>query len=135
MTQALSIISIYEKAANKRMIDRIKQLTPESSPLWGKMSVDQMCRHCTLTIKISQGKLDLKFNHLLSIVGRIFKQKIVASDVFEQNIPTAKELIITRHYPFEKSKNELIKNFSRFSIEGKKSIKTLYHPFFWRNDT
>ena len=122
--------SIYEKAANRRMIERIKKLTPESTPLWGKMSVDQMCRHCTLSIKIPQGKLDLKYNHLLSIIGRVFKQKIITDHVLEQNIPTVKELLVRRHYPFEKSKNDLIKNFSRFSIEGKASIKNLNHPYF-----
>ncbi|MBW4360014.1 hypothetical protein [Flavobacterium taihuense] len=44
--------SIYDKADNAAMIARINSLTAESKPLWGKMTVDQMCKHCNTTIQL-----------------------------------------------------------------------------------
>jgi hypothetical protein len=45
--------SIYDKTSNDAMIARINKLTPESKPVWGKMNVAQMCKHCSLAINIA----------------------------------------------------------------------------------
>lgn len=120
--------SIYDKTSNEEMITRINSLTPESKPLWGKMTVDQMLRHCTSAANVAFGTQDLKVNFLMRFLGKSMKTKIFNSE-FKKNSPTAPEFIFKGNYDFESSKNELIKNFSRFA-EGHQAIKIDVHPFW-----
>ncbi|MEO8235926.1 MAG: DUF1569 domain-containing protein, partial [Flavobacterium sp.] len=70
----------------------------------------------------------IKVNFLMKFLGKMLKNKVFNSD-FGKNSPTAKEFIFTDKYDFEASRNELIKNFSRFA-EGTQSIKITNHPFW-----
>lgn len=122
--------SIYDKASNDFMIARINKLTPESKALWGKMNAAQMCRHCAIAIDIAFGKGDLKVNFLMKLLGKMLKKKVFYGGEMGKNSPTAKEFIITEDLDLEKTKAELITNFSRFASEGKSVIKTMNHPFW-----
>jgi len=122
--------SIYNKASNEALIARINSLTPESKSIWGKMSVDQMLVHCKLATDVAFGKQDLKINFLIKLLGKILKKKVFYGGEMSKNSPTPKEFIITGHHDLEKVKAELIVNISRFASEGKKSIKTMNHPFW-----
>ena len=122
--------SIYDKASNDAMIARINKLTPETKAVWGKMTVDQMLRHCKLATDVAFGKQGLKVNFLMKILGKLLKKKVFYGGDMGKNSPTAKEFTITNHYDLEKEKSELIANFSRFASEGKSAIKTMDHPFW-----
>lgn len=122
--------SIYNKEDNDLIITRINKLTPESRALWGKMTVDQMLQHCTVTSDVAFGKKDIKINFLLKFLGRMLKKKVFYGGDMGKNSPTAKEFIITTHVEFEKAKSDFIANFSRFASEGKSSIKLMNHPFW-----
>jgi hypothetical protein len=122
--------SIYDKASNDSMIARINKLTPESKALWGKMNAAQMCRHCAIAIDIAFGKGDLKVNFLMKLLGKMLKKKVFYGGEMGKNSPTAKEFIITEDLDLQKTKAELITNFSRFASEGKSVIKTMNHPFW-----
>lgn len=122
--------SIYDKASSEVMITRINNLTSESQPLWGKMSVDQMLHHCKLATDVAFGNQDLKINFLMKLLGKMLKKKVFYGGDMGKNSPTAKEFIITEHFDLEKVKSELIANFSRFAFEGTSSIKLMDHPFW-----
>ncbi|WP_264522208.1 DUF1569 domain-containing protein [Flavobacterium sp. N1994] len=122
--------SIYNKTDNDLIIARINKLTPESKALWGKMTVDQMLQHCTVTSDVAFGKREIKINFLLKLLGRMLKKKVFYGGDMGKNSPTAKEFIITNHIEFEKAKAAFIANFSRFASEGKSSIKLMNHPFW-----
>jgi hypothetical protein len=119
--------SIFHKAGNEAMIVRINSLTPESQALWGKMTVDQMCKHCTSAIVVAFGKR-IKVNFLMRFLGKMMKEKIFNSE-FKKNSPTAKEFVFTDHYNFQEAKNDFITEFKKFA-EGHQSIKTTDHPFW-----
>jgi hypothetical protein len=121
---------IFDKAGNESMIARINLLTPESQVLWGKMTVEQMCKHCSLAINVAFGKQDLKINFLMKLIGKMLKNKVIHGDHLKKESPTAKEFIVTAHFDLEKVKSELTANFSRFTPEGKASILVLDHPFW-----
>jgi hypothetical protein len=110
------------------MLSRINNLTPESPALWGKMSVDQMLKHCSAAIDVSFGEKDLKINFFMKLLGKMLKNKVFNSE-FQKNSPTAPEFIFKEHYDFEKEKQELINRFSRFT-QGHSSIKVMNHPFW-----
>jgi small-conductance mechanosensitive channel len=120
--------NIFNTTDNQEIITRINKLTSESQALWGKMSVDQMCKHVNEAIIVAFGENTIKVNFIFRLLGRMMKNKVFNSE-FQKNSPTAKEFIFTDKYDFEASRNELIKNFSRFA-EGHQSIKLMNHPFW-----
>ncbi len=120
--------SIYDKLDNQSIIDRINILKPESTPLWGKMSVDQMLKHANEVIIVAFGERDLKVSFVSKVLGKMSKKNTFDFG-FEKNSPTPKEFIFTGKYDFDKAKNELIKNFSRFT-EKPVPITVMDHPFW-----
>lgn len=122
--------SIFEKSGNEAILTRINSLTPESKPLWGKMTVDQMLSHCQAPIDVAFGTIQLKSNFLLSIIGRMYKKKILAAPSFKKNSPTDSSFIRKGTYDFEQTKADLVKKVSKFNEEGTASIKVSKHPFF-----
>jgi hypothetical protein len=122
--------SIYDKIDNQSIIDRINILSPDSKPIWGKMSVDQMLKHTNETIIISFGERKIKVNFIVRLLGKISKRSTLNFG-FKKNSPTAKELIFTGKYDFDQAKTELIKNFGRFT-EKPVPIKIMNHPFWGR---
>ena len=98
--------SIYTASDNAILIERILNLSDNSTPLWGKMSVDQMCEHCIAAINVAFGKQDLTISFPMRLLGRLLKNKAFNSD-FGKNSPTAKEFRITSHSDFEKAKHNL----------------------------
>jgi len=98
--------SIYSKADNDVIISRINQLTPESKALWGKMTVDQMFKHCNEAIIVAFGENEIKVNFFLRLLGRLLKNKVFNNE-FQKNSPTAKEFVFTAQYDFETAQKEL----------------------------
>lgn len=122
--------SIFDKAENEAMIIRINSLTPNHKALWGKMTVDQMCKHCSLVIDVSFGTQPLKINIFMRLLGRMLKKKVIYGGEWKKESPTAKEFIVATHHDLEQVKTELISKFSRYASEGKSAIKMTNHPFW-----
>jgi hypothetical protein len=121
--------SIYDKTSNEAIISRINKLTENTQAEWGKMTVDQMFKHCIAAIEIAYGEKEIKVNLMMKILGKLVKNKIFNSD-FQRNSPTAQEFVFADKYEFESAKNILIQKFSRFSNEGKSAITVMNHPFW-----
>ncbi|MGL6119618.1 MAG: DUF1569 domain-containing protein [Fusobacteriaceae bacterium] len=122
--------SFYDVVSKAEIICRIGKLTPNSNAVWGKMSADQMCKHCSLVLDSALGKLNYKPNLPLRIIGRIIKNKVVYGEVMAKEKPTHKNLVITKNYNLEEVKLELLERVNNFSIEGKNATKNRKHPFF-----
>lgn len=120
--------SIFDKIDNQSIIDRINTLNPETTALWGKMSVDQMLKHTNEVIIVAFGERNIKVSFIIKLFGRSSRKKIFNLG-FEKNSPTAKEYIFTAKYDFTQAKTELIKNFSRFT-EKPVPITVMDHPFW-----
>lgn len=122
--------SIYDKATTEAYIKRINLLTKDSKPLWGKMSVDQMLSHCQAPIDFAFGNTPMKANFIMRILGRMLKGKILKSNQFKKDSPTAPSFIRNGAYDFDQTRNELIEKINKFSDLGTTAIKTTKHPFF-----
>jgi hypothetical protein len=120
--------SIFDEDGNNAIIARINLLTPESKALWGKMTVDQMCKHCTSTINVAFDKQDVKVNFLMRFLGKMLKNKIFNGE-FKKNSPTAKEFIFTNQYDLKVAKDDFINSFAQFA-QGHQAIKRTEHPFW-----
>lgn len=60
--------SIFDKETRQEIVRRIDSLTPNNSPLWGKMTVTQMVRHCARCEEYYYGNIKIS----RSLMGRIF---------------------------------------------------------------
>jgi len=63
--------TIFDKQTKEAVIARIRSLNPNSQPLWGKMKVAQMVRHCALCEAYYQGKVDVKRSMLGRAIGKL----------------------------------------------------------------
>jgi len=122
--------SIYNQSDNDSYIERINLLTKESKPLWGKMTVDQMLSHCQAPIDVAFGTLPLRSNWFMKLIGKLFKNKILNSNGFKKDSPTAPDFIRKGTYDFEKTKTELTVKLAKFVQFGHQSITSKRHPFF-----
>lgn len=121
--------SIFNQTNNQELITRINQLTPESKALWGKMSVDQMLKHCNDAVLVSFNEKELHVPVAFRILGRLLKNMVLKKPEFDKNSPTAKEFKYSTNFDFNTVQQELIKNVSRFQ-EGEQAIKCIKHPFW-----
>lgn len=100
---------IFSAEGAQSMISRIEQLTPESKPLWGKMSVDQMLAHLSVMYELVYTDKHPKPKGFVKWIMKTFIKKTVVGDApYKQNIKTAPFFKITNHRDFEKEKERLI---------------------------
>ncbi len=102
--------NIFEKEVTAQLISRISSLTPESKPLWGKMSVNQMLAHCNVSYayvyepeKFKPTPFVLKFFLKLFV-----KSTVVGEKPYQKSSQTAPDFIIKEEKNFEEEKSRLI---------------------------
>lgn len=121
--------NIFNPSDNQELTDRIQKITPDSKPLWGKMSVDQMLSHCIAPIDVALGTLKLDMPFPMRILGRMMKKSWLDSAEFKKNTPTAKEFYRKSTYDFDATKAELLSKVSKLS-EGFHVVQLEVHPFW-----
>jgi hypothetical protein len=127
--------NIFDKEANKNILERLEKLTPDSDRQWGKMSPAQMLVHCQKPIEVVTGKLVLKGGLLGFLFGKMAKNNFLKSRGFSKNSPTHPLFKVANEPDFEKEKRELISQVTAFAEKGPDMIATKKHPFFgWMTD-
>jgi hypothetical protein len=82
--------SVFDTSTKEELIRRINSLTPHNNAQWGKMSVFQMIRHCTLGEKMLQGELTIKRVFIGRLFGRMILKQVMKDDApFKRNSPTS----------------------------------------------
>lgn len=112
--------SIFQKNVLEEVIERIHSLDKTKNPLWGKMTVTQMVRHCILCEQYYQGTIKVK----RSLAGRLHGQRaikeILKDDTtsFDKNAPTKSVFIVNENLQDLESEKQhwilLIKNYETF---------------------
>jgi hypothetical protein len=101
--------NIFQEAGTATFISRIQNLTPESQPQWGKMSVAQMLAHCNVTYEMIYDNKHPKPNAFTRFLLKAFvKNTIVGEKPFKRNLHTAPAFIIKDEKQFEAEKSRLI---------------------------
>ena len=105
--------SIYLASTTEELFNRIDQLNPKSTAIWGKMTVGQMLSHCTVPYEQILGLNTQQPPFLMRIILNLFLKKSMVNEVpYKQNLPTAPSFIRTEQYDVEKEK-ERLKGFIR----------------------
>ncbi len=104
---------------------RINKLSPETQPLWGKMSVDQMLAHCNVTYALAlEPEKFPKPSFIAKFLLKTFvKQKVTNDKPYKQSIPTSPVFIIKGNKDFEEERKNLIANLQRVQQLGREAFE------------
>lgn len=101
--------NIFEKQVTEELISRIHQLTPETQPIWGKMSADQMLAHCNVTYEFVYDDIHPRPKGIMKWLIKIFaKNMVVGEKPYKKNSRTSPEFLMTDAKNFEAEKKRLI---------------------------
>lgn len=118
--------NLFENSSRQEIIDRINKLTPQSIPLWGKMSVAQMLAHTILPLELALTNPKPPRQFLGKILGGIVKIVLLSKGPFKKNAPVPKAFKIDTPQDFDLQRERLITTINRFQ---KGSITDFVHPF------
>ncbi len=122
--------SLYDKRQVQAIIVRIDKLVPDTTALWGKMTVAQMIAHCQKPLMVALGKHQIKRGLLAMLFGKMAKRKLSSPEPFKHNLPTEKSFIIKDAVNFEEEKAKLKQYLIEFSELGQAGKLPPTHPFF-----
>ncbi len=112
--------SILEKTTRDGLIGRAKNLSADSTALWGKMKVCQMMIHCRLADEMFLGKKNYKRQFIGVLFGKIGLHRLLKDESpIPRNAPTSIAFRIKDgDYNFSVEKNKwigVIEEYSNFS--------------------
>lgn len=120
--------NVFNSNTVNEVITRIKNLTPNSQPLWGKMNVAQMLAHLNVSYEMIFTNKHPKPKGLMKFILKFFIKKIVTGDKpYKKSSQTAPAFIITDAKDFIKEQETLIayinqvKDLGENHFEGKES--------------
>lgn len=122
--------NLFEKEAADEVIERIGTLQPTSSRRWGKMDVAQMMAHCSITMDIASGRLNLPRIFIGRLIGPLLKSIYSNEKPLPKNGPTGKELIVDDRRDFAREQEQLRVKVRQFQEGGVARCTRHPHPFF-----
>lgn len=125
--------SLFEINAKVEVLDRINQLTTETTPQWGTMNVAQMLKHCQWPLEVAMGKKELKANigFMKKLIFKLFKPSMYNDKLWKSGIPTAPEYVVKTDHDFDTEKANLKATIEEFSTLKNKT-DWAEHVFFGR---
>lgn len=101
--------NIFDRSVSNEVIARINKLKPDTKPLWGKMSVEEMLAHCNVTYELVYDNIHPKNNAFKKWLLKTFvKNMVVGEKPYKKNSRTAPEFLITTSKNFQEEKQRLI---------------------------
>lgn len=111
--------NIFDKSVTDKMIARINNLSAETQPVWGKMSVGQMLAHCAVAYEYVFDNHYKKSKGLKKfIMVKFIKPMVTNEKPYKQNGPTSPDFKMTTPKEFEIEKKRLIDYLERTQALG-----------------
>ena len=115
----MALLSVYDAQVVLQLIERINQLTPTTSPKWGKMNVSQMLAHCNVTYEYVFDERADHPNFLVKwLLKKFVKNKVVGEQPYTQSMKTAPAFIIPDTKNYEQEKTRLINYINKVVTLG-----------------
>ncbi|WP_274473819.1 DUF1569 domain-containing protein [Mangrovimonas aestuarii] len=123
--------SLFERDSFNEICTRIESLSSASQPLWGKMSVGQMLKHCQQPLNVANGtlKLNNRAGLLKRLMFKLYKPLMYNDKLWKHNLPTVREFRVTDQKEFTKERAKLmacLDGFAQKEIDG----NFPEHPYF-----
>ncbi len=122
--------NLFERETVDEVIARIDKLQPASERQWGKMDVAQMMAHCSATMDMASGRLNLPRIFIGRILGPLVKPVYTNEKPFRKNGPTDKKLVVADQRDFLSEQEQLKLKVRQFHEGGEAKCTRHPHPFF-----
>ena len=122
--------NLFQAEAVDELVSRIDKLQPASQRQWGKMDAAQMMAHCSATLDMASGRLNLPRAFIGRLLGPLFKSIYTNEKPFTRNSPTAKELVFADSRDFAREQEQLKLRLKQFHQGGQAQCTRHPHPFF-----
>ncbi len=110
---------IFDAAVVDEQVVRINNLSPETRPLWGKMTVDQMLAHVNVPyVMVYENTIPRPNWFMRQVLRLIVKNKVVGPAPYARNTPTAPVFKMTGTKDFASEKVKLIAYLRRVQRDG-----------------
>jgi hypothetical protein len=134
----MALPNIFDTKVSESIINRINQLTHETQPKWGKMSVSQMLAHCCVTYEyVYEPNKYPAPGFMFKIILKAIVKKSVTNEIpYKHNLRTGPDFLISDKKDFDFEKNRLIEFIKRVQKEGENSFDgRVSHSFGKLNKT
>jgi hypothetical protein len=119
--------SIFDKSTRDELKERIQKLNEQSTPLWGKMNIGQMMRHCTKWDEMALEKTKYTQSFIGRIFGKMALKQIMQDAPMKKNVPTVPSFRIKESVNVAEEKAKWLKLLDEYELY----TGTGYlHPFF-----
>lgn len=122
--------NLFQPEAVEDLISRIDKLQPASTRQWGKMDVAQMMAHCSATLDMASGQLNLPRVFIGRVLGPFVKPIFTNEKPFSRNSPTDKKLKFSDPRDFAPEQEQLKLKLRQFHQGGEAHCTKQPHPFF-----
>jgi hypothetical protein len=119
--------NLFNPNDKEEIIQRIQKLTESTQPQWGKMSVAQMLKHCTLPLGVAMTNPKPPRGLFAKIFGGMIKGPVIGPKPFKKNGFTPKEFKVESKEIFNEQKTKLVGMLEKFSPAA---VTDKVHPFF-----
>lgn len=105
-------------------IARINRLTPETQPVWGRMTVSQMLAHLCVSYEMVYTTKHPRPNVLMRwVLKKIVKDRVINDVPYPQGTPTAPAFRITDTRDFTTERERLIAYLRQVQAEGRAAFE------------
>lgn len=122
--------NLFEQGTVDEVISRIDKLQAASERQWGKMDAAQMMAHCSATMDMASGRLNLPRIFIGRILGPLVKPIYTNEKPFSRNSPTDKKFVIADQRDFAREQEQLKLKVRQFHEGGEAKCTRHPHPFF-----
>jgi hypothetical protein len=123
--------TVFDPATMEEVKSRVAQLTPNSAPQWGKMTLPQMLAHCSIGIQMTTGEVKPPRIFLGRILGPIIRHLALRDDApMRRDSPTAPLLLVIDDRDFATEHQKFSEILNRFAESGPTACTTHPHAFF-----
>ena len=125
--------SVYDPEVYREVTGRINELTAESTPEWGTMSVGQMLSHCAEVQEVFNGEKPLQNTPLfVRLVKGVIRKGVLGDRPFSHGLRTHPQYRQTEAKEFEREKVRLLDGLERFVTMDEAAAARIEHPLFGR---
>ncbi|QQV01358.1 MULTISPECIES: DUF1569 domain-containing protein [Chryseobacterium] len=102
--------NVFDPKDAQNYINRINNLVEDTHGLWGRMTVDQMLAHCSVTYEmVYEPEKHKKPGAIAKFILKTFvKPKVVGEKSYPKDSPTAPQFLIKERKNFDEEKKRLI---------------------------
>jgi hypothetical protein len=105
---------IFSPGVTEGFVARIRALTPDAEPRWGKMNVAQMLAHCSVVYEMIYEDRHRRPGPVVRWLLRLFlKPQLLSEKPFPRNAPTAPAFKVSPSQDFEGERDRLIAYLER----------------------